>query len=224
MNATESLPAVLIPGLICTPRLYSDQLPALWSFGPVTVADHRRGDSIEAIARRILADAPPRFALAGLSMGGYIALAIVRLAPERVARLALLDTGARADTPEQTQRRNAQIAMAQNGELAAINEMLWPLLVHKKRQNDTALRQVVTDMALASGVDAFVSQQRAIMGGRIRGPGLPRSPVRRLSSSATATSSRRPRSRRRWLASSRKAALSSLPTPAISRRWSSRRP
>ena len=83
---------MLVPGLTCSARLYAEQVPALWRFGPVTVADHRRDDSMAAIAARILAAAPPRFALAGLSMGGYIALAIMRQAPERVARLALLDT------------------------------------------------------------------------------------------------------------------------------------
>src|SRR5262245_2689714 len=61
---------------------------------------------------RILAAAPPRFALAGLSMGGYIALTMLRQAPERVAKLALLDTSARPETPEQTERRKPQIALA----------------------------------------------------------------------------------------------------------------
>ena len=69
----ENLPVVLVPGLLCSARLYAPQVAALWPFGPVTVADHRRDDSMSAIATRILANAPPRFALAGLSMGGYIA-------------------------------------------------------------------------------------------------------------------------------------------------------
>ena len=89
----ESLPIVLVPGLNCSPRLYAAQMPELWRFGPVTVADHTRDDTMAAIARRILEAAPPRFALAGLSMGGYIALEIVRQAADRVAKLALLDTG-----------------------------------------------------------------------------------------------------------------------------------
>ena len=80
----EPLPMVLIPGLNCSARLYAEQIPALWRFGPVQVADHTRDDSMDAIASRILADAPPRFALAGLSMGGFIALTIMRHAPERV--------------------------------------------------------------------------------------------------------------------------------------------
>src|ERR1700716_3779957 len=97
---TEPIPILLIPGLLCSPRLYADQVPQLWRLGPVTIADHTRDDSMSAIARRILAAAPPRFALVGHSMGGYIALEIMRQAPARVARLALLDTAAHADTPE----------------------------------------------------------------------------------------------------------------------------
>src|SRR3569833_2302159 len=81
-----SMPLLLVPGLTCTARLYTPQVEALWPFAPVTIPDHRQDDHIDAVARRILADAPPRFALAGLSMGGYIAFAMMRLAPERIAR------------------------------------------------------------------------------------------------------------------------------------------
>jgi pimeloyl-ACP methyl ester carboxylesterase len=111
----EPLPVVLVPGLNCSARLYAEQIPALWRFGPVQVADHTRDDSIEAIAARILAHAPRRFALAGLSMGGYIALTMVRQASARVTRLALLDTSARPETPEQSERRQPQISLAQGG-------------------------------------------------------------------------------------------------------------
>jgi pimeloyl-ACP methyl ester carboxylesterase len=76
----ENLPTVLVAGLNCSARLYAGQIPALWQFGAVTVADHRRDDSMAAMARRILAAAPPRFALVGLSMGGYVAFEIVRQA------------------------------------------------------------------------------------------------------------------------------------------------
>ena len=98
----NSLPILLVPGLLCSARLYAAQIPALWPYGQVTVADHRRDDQIGTIATRILGEAPPHFALAGLSMGGYIAFAMLRQAPERIAKLALLDTQPRADTPEQT--------------------------------------------------------------------------------------------------------------------------
>jgi pimeloyl-ACP methyl ester carboxylesterase len=173
MISAPSLPILLIPGLGCTARLYTEQMPGLWTFGPVTVADHRRADNMDAIAGQILETAPPRFALTGLSMGGYIALAIMRIAPERVARLALLDTGSRSDTPEAGEKRKASIALARAGKLDEINAMLWPVLVHKDRQGDAALRKVAGDMTLAAGADAFARQQTAIMTRPDARPGLP---------------------------------------------------
>ena len=158
-----SLPIVLVPGLNCTARLYAEQIAALWSFGPVTIADHRRDDSVAAIATHILATAPPRFALAGLSMGGYIALAIMREEPERVARLALLDSSARPDTPEQSERRRGMIALAEGGRFAEVPNLLFPVFVHRNRQQDEALRAIVGTMAEETGPQAFVRQQRAIM-------------------------------------------------------------
>src|SRR5262245_9989800 len=95
----DSLPIVLVPGLLCTPRLYLEQLPALWRYGPVVVVDHTRDDSVAAIARRALAQVTGPFGLIGLSMGGYVAFEMQRQAPERVAKLALLDTTARPDLP-----------------------------------------------------------------------------------------------------------------------------
>lgn len=165
---------MLVPGLLCSPLLYANQIPALWQFGPVMVADHRRDETMDAIAKRILAAAPPRFALAGLSMGGYISYAILRAAPERVARLALLDTGSRADLPEQSERRKAQIELARNGRLADIAETLWQVFVHKDRQGDAALKKIVLHMAQHTGADAFIRQQMAIMSRPDSRPDLPK--------------------------------------------------
>lgn len=159
----QSLPLVLIPGLLCSARLYAPQISALWPFGQVAVADHRRDDDMAVIATRILSEAPPRFALAGLSMGGYIAFAMMRQAPERIAKLALLDTSARPDLPEQQAGREKFIAMAQAGELADVVEALTPRFLHKSRQNDETLKRVVRDMAAETGAEAFVRQQKAIM-------------------------------------------------------------
>src|ERR1700751_536017 len=159
----DPLPIVLIPGLTCSARLYADQIPALWKFGPVTVADHTRDDSMRAIARRILAAAPPRFALAGLSMGGYIAFEIMRRAPERVAKLALLDTGARAETPEQTERRKVVIALANSGRCAEVPDIAFPIYVHRDRHHDAGLKQTVPRMAAETGVEAFLRQHQAII-------------------------------------------------------------
>ncbi|MFK4642480.1 pimeloyl-ACP methyl ester carboxylesterase [Bradyrhizobium ottawaense] len=101
----QTTPMLLVPGLASSARIYAPVIPALWRFGPVMVANHIRDDSMAAIAARVLSEAPPRFALAGHSMGGYIAFEIMRQAPERVAKLALINTQARPDTPEATVRR-----------------------------------------------------------------------------------------------------------------------
>jgi pimeloyl-ACP methyl ester carboxylesterase len=159
----EPLPILLIPGLNCSARLYADQIPVLWRFGPVTVADHTRDDSMDAIAARILAAAPPRFALAGLSMGGYLALTIMRQAPERVQKLALLDTSARPESPEQTARRKPQIALAQDGRFAEVPPLQFPFFVHRNRQGDDALRTRVRLMAEETGAEAFLRQQHALI-------------------------------------------------------------
>ena len=154
-------PIMLIPGLLCSPRLYGEQIPHLWRFGPVTIADHTRDDSMSAIARRILASAPSRFALIGLSMGGYVSFEIMRQAPERVVKLALLDTSARPDTPEQSQARREQIVLAQSGRIAEVLDATLPHLVHPKHRTDERVRQVLYQMAADVGVDGFVRQQLA---------------------------------------------------------------
>jgi pimeloyl-ACP methyl ester carboxylesterase len=169
---TEPTPIVLIPGLLGSPRLYADQIPHLWRLGPVTIADHTRDDSMGAIARRILASAPPRFALIGVSMGGYLSFEITRQAPERVAKLALLDTSARPDTPEQSEARRAQITLAKNGRLAEVLDALFPLLVHPKHRADERVRQIVYEMSADVGVDAFARQQLANIGRPDSRPGL----------------------------------------------------
>lgn len=167
-----SLPILLIPGLLSSPRLYSEQLPGLWRLGPVTVADHTRDADMTAIAARILETAPSHFALIGLSMGGYVAFEILRQAPDRVARLALLDTSARSDAPEQTQNRRAQIALAESGRFGEIADMLFPRLVHRDHRNDESLRRTVRLMAEETGAEAFVRQQTATMNRIDSRPGL----------------------------------------------------
>ena len=170
--ADDGLPTVLIAGLNCSARLYAEQVPALWPFGPVIVADHTRDDSMAAMARRILAAAPPRFALVGLSMGGYLAFEIMRQAARRVARLALLDTGARAETPERTEQRKPLIALAKSGRFGEIFESQYPTLVHQSRHNDAALRAIVRTMNEETGPDAYLRQQQAIMTRPDSRPGL----------------------------------------------------
>ena len=168
----EPLPIVLIPGLLCSARMYQAQIPALWRHGPVTVADHTRDDSMAGIASRILAQAPPRFALAGLSMGGYIAFELLRQAPGRVARLALLDTQARADTPEQSERRRSQITLAQAGRLLEVADQQFPLMISAAGHDDPELRALNQEMAADVGAEAFARQQTAIIGRIDSRPGV----------------------------------------------------
>lgn len=169
---SEPVPSVLIPGLLCTPALYAEQIPALWRLGPVTVADHTRDESMSAIAQRILSLAPPRFALIGLSMGGYVAFEMLRQAPERVVKLVLLDTTARPDAPEQTESRLRQIEMARAGRFDGIAQLLFPRFVAERRRDDRALQAIVRTMAEDTGSAAFVRQQTAIMHRPDSRPGL----------------------------------------------------
>lgn len=155
---------ILVPGLNCTADLFSPQIAVLHESRPVVVADHTLDDTIEDIARRVLVETPGLLAVAGLSMGGYVALEVMRQAPERVARLALLDTSARADTEEARARRLEQIALAETGHFADVKAQLWPRLVHPDRLEDRGLKQIVLSMMDETGPETFVRQQRAIMG------------------------------------------------------------
>jgi pimeloyl-ACP methyl ester carboxylesterase len=168
----QTLPTLLLPGLAATARMYVPQLPLLWQFGPVMLADHRRDDSIAAIARRVLDHAPPRFRLLGLSMGGYIAFELLRQAPERITRLALLDTTARADTAEQSARRRELIGLTQAGRFGEVADLAYPLLVAPGRLADPVLRELLRVMAAETGPEAFIRQQSAIMARRDSRPDL----------------------------------------------------
>lgn len=168
MSAPMSPPApakdlVLVPGLLCTADLFRSQIAALDKRGcAVHVADHAKDASVAAIAGRILADAPPRFALAGLSMGGYVAFEILRQAPERVERLALLDTSARPDMPEQSENRRRLVALAEKKGVSMPAREMFAKLVAPSRADDAELLNTFLAMAEATGTDGFARQQTAI--------------------------------------------------------------
>lgn len=157
-------PIVLLPGLLCDHRLYAGQLPALEARGDVMVGDLTRRDSIPGLAAQILDEAPPRFALVGLSMGGYVAFEILRRAPGRVTRLALLDTQARADSEEGKARRRGLMELAEKGEFLGVAPRLLPLFIGAEALDDPAIVATVRGMAESTGKDAFLRQQTAIMG------------------------------------------------------------
>ncbi len=151
---------LLLPGLLCDDRLWRDQLAVV---PHATVADLTLDDSVGDMAARALAWMPGRFALCGLSMGGYVALAVMRLAPERVTRLCLMDTSARADSAEQARRRRGLMAMTRGNRFRGVTPKLLPQLLHPDRLSDVALTQAVLDMAERVGREAFLRQQQAIL-------------------------------------------------------------
>jgi pimeloyl-ACP methyl ester carboxylesterase len=160
---SERTKLILLPGLLCDRALWQHQLDNLADLADMSVPDLGSDDTVEGMARRALADAPPRFALAALSMGGYVAHAIMRAAPERVARLALFDTSARADTDEQTSRRRGLITLAEKGKFKGVTPRLLPLLIHPARLKDEPLTDAVMGMAERIGKQGFLRQQKAIM-------------------------------------------------------------
>ena len=157
-------PLILVPGLLCDHALWQQQVAALGQISECIVTEkHMQYETIGRIAEAIVADAPDRFALAGLSMGGYIALEICRRHGKRVERLALIDTSARADTADQTERRQKLIGLCRQGKFADVNEMLFSVLVHPDRLTDETLKQQIMDMAHRVGPEVFIRQQHAIM-------------------------------------------------------------
>lgn len=166
-------PLVLIPGLSCTAEMFAPQIAALSPHRPVTVASTLEGDSMAQMAAAILRDAPPRFALGGTSMGGYIAFEIMRQAPERVERLALMSTTARPDAPEQTVQRQALIERVEAGELETLLREVSPRLVHPLHKDDQTLIDTQVRMGLEIGADGFVRQQKASIKRADSRPDLP---------------------------------------------------
>ena len=158
---------LLIPGLVCDEALWRHQVKDLSDIADVVVTDkHTRYPTMKKIAEAIVSEAPPKFALAGLSMGGYIAIEIVRYFPERVQRLAVLDSSARADTSEQTERRYQMIEQVKQGRFDEIVSSLLPLFVHPDRLEDRNLVDEITGMVERVGADNYIRQQHAIISRR----------------------------------------------------------
>jgi pimeloyl-ACP methyl ester carboxylesterase len=156
------IPLVLLPGMMCDYRLFTPQINALGGRHSIILPPIGGHPSIAALAAEVLAHAPPRFALAGLSMGGIVAMEMLAQAPDRVDRLALLDTNPRAETPEAKARRAPQIAQVQAGKLVDVmrDEMKPNYLADGP--DKAALLNLCLDMALALGPEVFVNQSLAL--------------------------------------------------------------
>lgn len=170
---TPRTPLLFLPGLLNDARLWTAQIEGLSDLAPCSVGDLTGAEDIRGLATSVLAQAPERFALAGLSMGGYVALEIMRQAPDRVTALALIDTQARPDTPEASKNRREQVQRAET-DFEAVVEALFPKLVHPRHADDDALKTLFHAMAHACGPAVFARQQAAIMSRIDSRPFLPR--------------------------------------------------
>lgn len=170
---SHATPLILLPGLLCDALLWQPQIHGLGAAANCWVPDLTRHDDLGAMARAILQESPfQSFALAGLSMGGYLALEIMRQAPQRVQRLALLDTSAAPESPEATALRHSHLALWREHGLAALVDATLPRSLRPAAQHDAALRAIITSMALNTGYAGFERQQTAIMGRADSRPGL----------------------------------------------------
>lgn len=162
MTSSELPTLVLIPGLLCDERLWQDQVTNLTDVCRLHVADISQDNSIEAMAKRVLAKAPERFILTGLSMGGYVSFEIMRQAPERVICLALIDTMARLDDDESIELRKGLIKLAEEGRFVGVTPRLLPNIIYKDKLN-TPIADEIINMAARLGKETFIRQQTAII-------------------------------------------------------------
>lgn len=159
-----NLPIVFVPGLMCTGRIYLHQVERMSWRHPVVLAQHWHHQTMGQIAKSILDVAPEKFALAGTSMGGYIAFEIMRQAPERVEKLILMSTSAKPDAPERSADRLKQVRDAREQGMRRGTYAMFSTLAHPARSEDIALRNMFIDMAESLGAEAFARQIAAIIG------------------------------------------------------------
>lgn len=153
---------VLLPGLVCDDAIWINQVRHLDEIADMTIPPLVESDEISAQARHVLENTPENFALAGFSMGGYVALEMLRQAPERITRLALLDTTSRLDTPEKTAGRQQAIQRCEDGRFQDVIRDMLAVLLHPSRQT-SPLADFVTGMADRVGSDCFVRRHKTIM-------------------------------------------------------------
>jgi pimeloyl-ACP methyl ester carboxylesterase len=164
MSADE--PIVLVPGLACDATIWRHQVAALGNGRSITVANHGEAASLAEMAEQVLDTVPARFALAGHSMGARVALEIVDRAPERVTRLALLDTGVHPVRPGEAAARNDLLDFGRAFGMPAMIDRWLPPMVHPDRINDAAIMAPLRAMAIGLGFETFERQVGALLGRR----------------------------------------------------------
>lgn len=158
-----TLPLILIPGMMCDARLFHPQIAAFSGWCSLHLPPISQHDSVEAIAAEILQNAPPQFALAGLSMGGIVAMEVLRQAPDRVERLALLNTNPRAEADHIKEKRQPQLEAVERGDLSKVLiEQMIPLYTFD-RSLSADIETLVLDMGMDLGAGVFVRQSVALM-------------------------------------------------------------
>ena len=154
---------VLLPGLLNTRRLFEAQIADLADVVDVVVPELWHYDTISAMAEAALDAAPGNFSLGGFSMGGYVSLEIMRRAPDRVDRLALMDTQAVPDSPESSARRRGFIEQTKMGRFHGVQPSLLPQIIHRARLDDASIVQPILDMSKEVGAKGFINSQTAMI-------------------------------------------------------------
>ena len=155
-------PLILLPGMMCDARLFDPQIARFSVERPIMVIPLTGHDSFIGLTEEILANAPPRFALAGLSMGGITAMEIIRQAPERVTRLALLDTNPLAEAEEKALARNPQIDEVNAGGLRKVMRDEMKPMYLADGPNTGSILDLCMAMAESLGPEVFEQQSRAL--------------------------------------------------------------
>lgn len=154
---------LLLPGMMCDARLWKAQVEEFSNEYQIILGDISQGVDIATIAMQVLDQAPSSFALAGLSMGGIVAMEMWRQAPDRIERLALLDTNFRADTDERRKIRDRQIVEVRQGSLGFIlRDELKPNYLAACHRRKTCLLDEVFDMGMSLGEVVFERQSLAL--------------------------------------------------------------
>lgn len=161
-------PLILVPGLMCDHAVWEPLLPALAKGRECVVVDHGHASSLAVMAQQLLDAAPARFALAGHSMGARVALEVVRLAPQRVGRVALLDSGYLPRAPgaageEEARKRHALLQVAREQGVRAMAQVWVQGMVHPDRLGDVELVERILAMFTRKSADVFAAQIAALL-------------------------------------------------------------